>query len=232
MGARLLLAVLVCLFALSGCNRTPPDYESNYTPSTTAPPPPVSRVAVIGDSYTGGVSDVDLAWPMLATEQLRNEGVWIDPKVGSEGGSGYLNPGKKGGVFADRIPEAVTRDDSLVVLFGSLNDAKAPLEALPAAVQRTFNEVKAAAPQAKLLIIGPPSPTPAPSPEVLAVRDVMKAQASAVGATFVDPLAERWFFDIPELIGSDGVHPTEAGQRYMSEKIAPLIAKQLSAPTA
>ena len=47
------------------------------------------------------------------------------------------------------------------------------------------------------------------------------------GATFVDPIAERWFVDRPDLIGRDGVHPTDAGHAYMADKIAPLIGAEL-----
>ena len=58
-------------------------------------------------------------------------------------------------------------------------------------------------------------------------RDILRDQARQVGATFVDPIAERWFFDNPELIGADGIHPTDAGHAYMADKIAPLIGKEL-----
>ena len=64
-------------------------------------------------------------------------------------------------------------------------------------------------------------------PAVLQIRDVLHAQARAVGATFIDPIAERWFVGRPDLIGEDGVHPTDAGHAYMADKIAPLIAARL-----
>jgi hypothetical protein len=32
-------------------------------------------------------------------------------------------------------------------------------------------------------------------------------------ATFVDPLADRWFVGRPDLIGADGVHPNVGGMR-------------------
>ena len=48
-----------------------------------------------------------------------------------------------------------------------------------------------------------------------------------MGATWIDPIAERWFVGRPDLIGADGVHPTDAGHAYMADKIAPLIAAQL-----
>ena len=43
----------------------------------------------------------------------------------------------------------------------------------------------------------------------------------------MDPIAARWFAGRPELIGKDGVHPTDAGHAYMAAKIAPLISAKL-----
>ncbi|CFS38985.1 Conserved protein of uncharacterised function%2C possibly exported [Mycobacterium tuberculosis] len=44
---------------------------------------------------------------------------------------------------------------------------------------------------------------------------------------FVDPIADHWFVDRPELIGADGVHPNDAGHEYLADKIAPLISMEL-----
>jgi lysophospholipase L1-like esterase len=63
---------------------------------------------------------------------------------------------------------------------------------------------------------------------VLGIRDALKYQAGVAGATFIDPIAQGWFVGRPELIGKDGVHPTDAGHAYMAEKIAPLIGAQLA----
>ena len=62
----------------------------------------------------------------------------------------------------------------------------------------------------------------------MAIRDSLRTQAGAMGATFVDPIAENWFVGRPDLVGHDGVHPTDAGHLYMAEKIAPLIYSQLT----
>ena len=45
---------------------------------------------------------------------------------------------------------------------------------------------------------------------------------------FVDPIAQGWFVGRPDLIGDDGVHPTDAGHAYMAARIAPLIYDQLT----
>jgi phospholipase/lecithinase/hemolysin len=53
------------------------------------------------------------------------------------------------------------------------------------------------------------------------------AATMAACSGIVDPLTERWFVGRPDLIGADGVHPTDAGHAYMADKIAPLIRAQL-----
>jgi lysophospholipase L1-like esterase len=90
-----------------------------------------------------------------------------------------------------------------------------------------FDLARRTAPGARLLVIGPPWPTADVPESVLRIRDILGAAARTAGATFVDPLAEGWFVGQPELIGADGVHPTDAGHAYMADKIAPLIRAQL-----
>lgn len=224
---RYVVALLVLISVLVGCQKSPPAYESRYTPPP--PPPPAIPVAIIGDSYTRG-SDMggngDAGWPVLVEHQLRKQGMNTIPTVGADRGSGYAATGNKGTVFADQIPKAVKPNDRLVVLFGSVNDGGFA-DDLSVVVQRTLADVKTAAPQARLLVIGPAWVDANPPPQVLRSRDVVKSQAEAMGATFVDPIAEGWFADRPDLIGSDGMHPTDAGHQYLADKIAPLIAQHL-----
>jgi lysophospholipase L1-like esterase len=162
---------------------------------------------------------------------LGQQGVGIIPTVEAEDGSGYATPANgQGGVFADQIPTVVRPDDRLVVVFGSRTEADVPAEELQPAVRKTLDAVRAAAPNAKIVVIGPVWTDPAPPPDVLQTRDVIQTQAGSTGAIFVDPIAEGWFRDNPDLIGSDGIHPTDAGHAYMADKIAPLIAQQLHSP--
>jgi lysophospholipase L1-like esterase len=98
----------------------------------------------------------------------------------------------------------------------------------PSSAADTFNLARFAAPAAKVLVIGPPWPTASPPPAVLKIRDLLREQAAMVGAVFVDPIAQGWFVGRPDLIGQDGVHPTDTGHAYMAEKIAPLIYGELT----
>jgi len=77
-------------------------------------------------------------------------------------------------------------------------------------------------------VIGPPWVNGSPPASIVADRDVVQAAAQAAGATFVDPLREGWFTGpYASLIGSDGVHPTDAGHRHLADLILPRIAQAL-----
>jgi lysophospholipase L1-like esterase len=190
-----------------------------------------AHIAVIGDSYTSG-SEVGgngaRSWPTLAWKLLAQRGLDVEADVAAEGGAGYGHPGDRGRVFEDLTAQAVQRSDALVVFFGSRNDQPVDPQKFPSLAASAFKLARFTAPDAKFLIIGPAWPTATPPPEVLKIRDSLRAVASAGPAQFVDPIAEGWFVDRPELIGADGVHPTDAGHRYMAERIAPLIYSQLT----
>jgi len=190
-----------------------------------------SKIAVIGDSYTAGSGEGGngpRSWPELAWGLLARSGVDVDADVAAEGGAGYGQRGSGGSLFVDLTAQAVRRNDDLIVYFGSRNDQAVDPQKFPSSAADTFNLARFAAPAAKVLVIGPPWPTASPPPAVLKIRDLLREQAAMVGAVFVDPIAQGWFVGRPDLIGQDGVHPTDAGHAYMAEKIAPLIYGELT----
>lgn len=191
-----------------------------------------AQIAVIGDSYTTGSDEGGRgtqAWTEQAWALLAESGVAVHADVAAEGGAGYGQPGNRGSVFHDLATRAVHRGDMLVVFFGSRNDQPVSPARLPELAAAAFALARTAAPQARLLVIGPPWPTASPPPAVLSIRDTLRLQAWSAGATFIDPIADGWFVGRPDLIGHDGVHPTDAGHLYMAKKIAPLIYSQLTA---
>lgn len=190
----------------------------------------LNHVAVIGDSYTSGSVEGGqgaAGWTELTWQMLARSGVRIVADVAAEGGAGYGVPGNRGSVFRDLAARAVRPDDALVVFFGSRNDQDADAAQLPTMIRDTFDLARQVAPEAKLLVIGPPWPTADVPDTVLRVRDILSFEAYAVGAEFVDPIADGWFVGAPDLIGGDGVHPTDAGHAYLADKIEPLIQTQL-----
>jgi hypothetical protein len=191
---------------------------------------PVSRVAIVGDSYTNGTAIGGIgpnAWPVRAWKTLAQQGVQVTPDVAAEGRAGYGVRGDQGNEFGDLTTRAVKPDDALVVFYGSRNDDVVDPNVLNGLVNSAFSMAHGIAPSARLLVIGPPWPTADVPPAILQIRDVLALQSVLAGATFIDPIAQRWFVDRPDLIGRDGVHPTDAGHVYMADKIAPLIGAQL-----
>jgi len=190
-----------------------------------------THIAVIGDSYTAGTTEGGngpRSWTEQAWKLLARRGVAIQADVAAEGGAGYGQPGKHGSVFQDLTARAVHRNDVLVVFFGSRNDQPVNPSQFPELAAGTLHLARFVAPDARVLVIGPPWPTATPPPAVLTIRNSLRSQAAAIGATFVDPIDAGWFVGRPDLIGHDGVHPTDAGHLYMAEKIAPLIYTQLT----
>jgi lysophospholipase L1-like esterase len=159
---------------------------------------------------------------------LSQQGIPVSADVAAEGGAGYGTRGDHGSVFEDLTSRAVKPDDVLVLFYGSRNDQGIEPVQLSMLALGTFQFARSIAPKARFLVIGPPWPTADPPEAVLRIRDALKNQAAVAGATFVDPIAEGGFVGRPDLIGKDGVHPTDAGHAYMADKIAPLIGAQLS----
>ena len=191
----------------------------------------VNQVAVIGDSYTTGGAQGGLGakgWTARTWQLLAREGVPVTPDVAAEGGAGYGTRGDHGSVFEDLTADVVKPSDALVVYFGSRNDQGVDPTQLSILAYGTFQLARRTAPSARFLVIGPPWPTADPPDPVLRIRDALKYQAGVAGATFIDPIAAGWFVGRPDLIGKDGVHPTDAGHAYMAQKIAPLIDAQLT----
>jgi lysophospholipase L1-like esterase len=227
------VVIVSTLLLVSGCQKAPviPAPNPVETPVTLIPlPKPVvtHHILVIGDSLTEGSGEGGqgyTGWPALVWPSLKSQGVWIMPVLSGEGGSGYVHPGLRGSVFGERAASLVSPQDELVVFFGSSNDSVAPPSVLASAVRDAFAKTKAAAPAAKLLVIGPVAPNP--PPEIARIPGILRDEAQAVGAVFVDPIAEGWLATNPELIGSDGVHPNAAGHQYLAERIGPLIRDAL-----
>jgi lysophospholipase L1-like esterase len=225
----------IILLVAAGCGSAPRPASPVERPSLMPTPRPgVAYVAIIGDSYTSGSpagGEGAKGWPLLAAATLQREGVQINPLVGAKRGSGYTKHGTKDSMpFIDQVRQVAGTNDRLVILFGSPKDRYSPAELVTSSVERTLAAAKKAAPKAKLLVIGPAWVAPPDQfPGVLQVRDIVKAQAEAAGATFVDPIDEKWFADHTDMVGVNGDYPDDAGHVLMADKIAPLIAQQLQA---
>jgi len=182
------------------------------------------RIVVIGDSLsTGNGTSPQLAWPALLGADPRFRGS-VNVINAAENGSGYLSRGDSDGTFGTQVRSYVRPDADVVVFFGSENDIGYAPNALREAATAAITDARAIAPNARIIVIGPPSYTSEPEPERLEVRREVQSAACNADANFVDPISESWISgQVDELIGPDGDHPTEAGQRYLLEHMQQLI---------
>jgi hypothetical protein len=229
----LVAAIGVGLAAWYASNRETPVFEArdNAAASTSSSPPaepsPTAAdtpvLAFYGDRYTSGAPQGGLGpagWPAIVSERLGAQATVPHALIDA----GYVATSTFGGitfeVLATQLPEP---DADVTVVFGSRNDFEASQQAITAAATRTFDAIRANAPDTELLVIGPAWTDAAVPPEIPPVRDAVRQAALAVGATFVDPLNAGWFFDGVGLIGSDLRSPTDAGHRYLADQIEPFV---------
>jgi hypothetical protein len=224
---RYLVALLLVAGVVVGCTTQAPNVPPPLPVTLpTVKPLVTAHITVVGDSY------VDQVWTGAVEQQLHNVGgIKSDlQNGGAPPGSGYVTRSHESGgaVLGEKAEQLVRPDDALVVFVGSHNDGNAQsLPKLGTTVHDVFARAKQTAPQAKLLVIGPIYPEGDPPPEVLQARDIMANEATAVGATFADPIAGKWLGGQPTILKADGVL-TQDGDIAFSQIMLSLITKEFS----
>ncbi|TFV53730.1 SGNH/GDSL hydrolase family protein [Blastococcus sp. TF02A-35] len=185
------------------------------------------RIAVLGDAYTAGSamdSGEESRWPALLSEQFP----W-DVTSYAVGGTGFAAGREQAQSFADRVPEIVAARPEVVVVAGGHDDVNAPVAQVQDGVRRTLGELRAALPDARVLVVGVFWPGRKPA-GVFAVNRALQTTSAEVGATFVDALNEGWLEGAdPALVGPDGTYPTDAGHAALAQRIgSALVAAGVS----
>lgn len=173
-------------------------------------------VSFIGDSYTGG-SDMGGGGDRNYTKILGSKYGWhvVNTAVG---GTGYVHAGPGRAPFeAAQLAKALRERPNLLVVEGSRNDEYNDPSAVRLAADRLIGDVRAQSPATKILIVGPIWSAEPPTKGVLAARDAVRYAASDNHVPFIDPIEERWLSGGPPgTIGTDMVHPTDAGHLRMA----------------
>lgn len=186
--------------------------------------PAGSVVSVIGDSYTtgerskGGVGEK--GWPAILARRTG----WTVFKD-AQGASGYRSQGFTGKyydglVYKEQVAKLPAQRPDLVIVFGSSNDIghlKEP--GFDKDVAATLQAVRAAAPEAYVVVATTFWGYDDPPAELLRIRDIQKQATADLGcADFLDPIADAWigqryhFLIVP---GDD--HPTDAGHVRLAD---------------
>lgn len=182
------------------------------------------QFTAIGDSYTGGSPmggsrGTATNWVVHTAAAIRAKGTPIIENESGIGGSGYVNRGPEGDTFGERAAKVINSNTDVIVFFGSINDQRQPLDEIAAAAEKAWMDAKTRSPNAQFVIVGPAWMHHDVPVSIDAITQALKSLADKHGFQFVDPDAERWFLDTPEMIGSDDVHPIDAGHVFMSDKL-------------
>jgi lysophospholipase L1-like esterase len=183
------------------------------------PDVPPRRLAVLGDSFSDEGFTGPNGWPRLVAQRIG-----ADLTNLAAAGSGYVQATAH--TFTYAAAALLPTDATLVVVFGGLNDDKFPLLEVRWAAAATYAAIRLRAPAARLLVIGPQWPATPPTDSIRRHRDNIAHVAADAGAAFLDPI--DWFQHRPDLIGSDGWHPNDNGQRLLADRITPVAAAALT----
>ncbi|GAB3145160.1 SGNH/GDSL hydrolase family protein [Microbacterium neimengense] len=181
------------------------------------------RILVFGDSWTYGSA---ASAPTLGYAYLLGPLMDGESSVNGSRGSGYLVPGIDGGTFSERIAELdASAEPDLIVVQGSINDRKVPLDGYDDAVRTAWDSLAALYPDAQIVVLGP-------APQILPVEaataeidERLRLAAAAHGWPYISAVRDQWI--TPEnyawIIDTGPVgrnHPTTEGHAYLAERLA------------
>lgn len=171
----------------------------------------------LGDSYTSGWAGAGIdarSWPRLVGAELG----WRTVNLAVPG-TGFLNAGWTDQPIGSRVAAAIAAAPDVVVVAGGHNDSRWSAGATASAADRVLDRLRAALPDALLVVVGPIWPDGSPPQRCRVLRDRLRTKAASLGAIFIDPLAGGWFAaSSHRFIGPDGIHPTNAGHRAMADR--------------
>ena len=212
---------LVVVLMLSGYTIARPSSRANAQSR-------VIEVDVIGDSLSTGLATRGEAWTSNAERLFLAARRDVQFVNAAENGAGYVASGQNGDTFVDEVNQIVSDRAQIVLMFGSDNDLDQP--GLAASIAQTMSRVRALAPRAKLIVVGPPAPPAQDAQQLEGVRDTLQAASRQAGVQFVDPLALKWFQDAASAgVGPDSEHPNDSGKQYLAEQMTAILTPEIDA---
>lgn len=227
-GVGLVSAILTCLLLLFTSTAT----RARAAASTVIAAP--VHTAFLGDSYTFGIGATQ---PTDGYAYLvsKAEG-WTSRVVGLPG-SGYVRVAIRDDKnIAAGLSSVIAAHPQVVIVASGHNDAMPHVayKQTEAAALRDLGELRAALPEAKIVVVGPIWLNGYPDQKALYVRDAIhQAQERIPGTAWIDPIAQRWFTgswtqrtgDDATMINYAAGHPNNLGY----EHIARLLEAELRA---
>lgn len=180
-------------------------------------------VVAIGDSIMEGHGlSPNQAWAATVAKERG----WQLTNLATDG-SGFLKTGNADDIFADQAEAAITLKPSIILLAGSSNDVGEPDAALDKATLATIASIRAALPDVQIIAISAIWGATTEPAQLNDIDHQVEAAIAQVGGVYLNigqPLAGR-----PELMQSDAVHPTAAGQRVLAASVSAALNVQRGA---
>lgn len=196
--------------------------STGAAPTSSVDPDPLAALW-LGDSYPAGTGagSLDAAESCVTSKRMG----WVC-LVAAQGSTGYVADGHEladsNQALPDRLPGVVARYAPDVVLIDTgRNDDEVPVRRTEAAASQVFDAVRAAWPDAALVVIAPYFIGSDVPPLGAGFVDFLDEEMARVGGIVLDPLGEGWIGDRSAgYVGPDGLHPTPAGHAYIAAHLA------------
>ncbi len=248
MYSRVLALAVVSVLGIAACggHGTPQPTPVPQPPPVEQPPPPpppppptlaVTRILAFGDSMTAGTTSPALAFAALTAglpESYPSKLQGLETDRYSAQSVTVLNAGQPGefvqdsrtrkrlsGMIGDASPEVVLLMEGANDLNNGTDTPNTTINATVNALEDMVRDTTGRGITVMLATLPPQRPPKGNAASFLTrYNDALRTMASKKGAILVDVYAQ---FPI-ELIGQDGLHPTEAGYQKLAEIFQSAIA--------
>lgn len=213
------------------------------------------RFMGFGDSLTDGsalnAGSGAGTWAHRVARLLGSDDYWDEAR----GGTGYITPGSFA-VLADRVQtDVIANAPDRMTVWAGYNDNGGSQTSIKAAADSLFATIKTGLPSCDVYVLGCWSPTGSPAASITNTDNTLKTSAAAAGYPFISPVTGSIYNAAGTLvathgpfitgsgrvgattgsgnadlyIGTDAVHPTDAGHVYLARRIAAAIQEVMPA---
>ncbi|HEX9832536.1 MAG TPA: SGNH/GDSL hydrolase family protein [Mycobacterium sp.] len=203
------------------------------------------RAGVLGDSISDGSSGNTGGGAGTWVDRYARLMGYCDVWRQSRGGTGYITSGSFA-VFQDRVAGDVAPwDFDELIIWGGFNDSTGSLSEIASAAALLYESVQSALPALDVIVVGCWSPGGTPSSGQANTNTTLRGAAQSAGLPFIDVQSGevvdgsgtviasqgKWITGTGDTgspagdgnadiyIGSDGIHPNDAGHVYLSRRM-------------
>ncbi|MEW1803215.1 SGNH/GDSL hydrolase family protein [Streptomyces virginiae] len=219
------------------------------------PPQPRDRIMVFGDSIPGG-SNMNTGggsgtWFPRAARALGYADAWNE----SLGSTGYITAGSTA-TLGTRAPiDVIPNNPDVLIISAGYNDNGGSQASIQSAAASLYSAIKAGLPNCRIYVIGCWSPTGSPGSSITNTDNTLRNEAAAAALPFISPITGGVYNSAGTLvathgpwitgtgrvgattgsgnadvyIGTDATHPTDAGHRYLADRVVASIQELAAA---